>query len=187
MKRPFVLLLVLTFLILTATSAAATGVASDAPKLVISSQIGDMRMGESEAQVGYDYGSDCISGCQGIKDGCVLGLRDCVGPTYNYTVAGGYLRVGYNGHHVVLLETNDSRYISSTGLHVGSKIAFGTRWRQFRWHACSPSDGYWVAGTSWSSPLWKNGTKRWWTQLGVDKGLVTVISMWRGDVNIQEC
>lgn len=171
----------------SATGRAASTIASDSTKLVINKQIGDMRMGETEAEVGYYYGSDCVAGCSGIKDGCVLGLKDCMGPTYSYKVIGGTLRVGYRNHRVVFLETTAPRYISSTGLHVGARIPFGSRWGPFRWHACYASDGYWTAGTSWATPLWKNPTTRWWTQVSINKGVVIDITMWRGDVNPQEC
>jgi len=144
-------------------------------------------MGESEAEVGYNYGSDCLSGCSGIKDGCVLGLRDCVGPIYDYTVAGGTLRIGYRGHHVVFIETTSSRYLAASGLRIGGRIPFGSRWGPFRWHACDASSGYWIAGTSWRTPLWNSGANRWWTQASVNKGIVVDISMWRGDINPQEC
>src|SRR4051794_29023249 len=100
MVAPIVLLGALEGL-LAAAALAVPWTAADSAKLVVNHQIGDMRMGETEARVGYEYGADCISGCPGVKDGCVLGLRDCVGPVYRYRVAGGHLNVGYNNHRVV--------------------------------------------------------------------------------------
>src|SRR4051794_36290540 len=69
--------------------------ASDSPTLVVNKQVGNIKLGELEAHVAYDYGSMCIAGCDGRKDGCVLGLTRCVGPAYKYMVQGGYLRVGF--------------------------------------------------------------------------------------------
>jgi hypothetical protein len=159
----------------------------DSPTLVVNKQIGDVRMEETEAAVGYQYGSDCVKGCAGVEDGCVLGLTKCIGPIYRYRVGGGYMRVGYNHGHVVLLETNSPHYRTATGLGIGSAIPFGARFGVFHWHACGTSDGYWIGGSSWTKPLWTHGSSRWWTQLAMNKGRVIVVSMRRGDVNYQGC
>ncbi|MDQ2983971.1 MAG: hypothetical protein M3R70_08635, partial [Actinomycetota bacterium] len=90
------ILLLATGLLLGAFSASAAEMrAGDSTRLAVNKQIGDIRRGETEANVIYDYGDDCIAGCPGRKDGCVLGISRCVGPTYRYAVESGYLRVGY--------------------------------------------------------------------------------------------
>ena len=187
------LAILLVSLVGAAASAAAT---ADSPTLVANRQIGDVRMGESEARVTYDYGSDCIRGCPGQKDGCVLGLVRCVGPVYRYHVDGGYLRVGYRlldrrrpwlGGRVVYLETNSATYRTAHNVGVGTKIPFGPSWGIYRWEACGPGENEWTAGSSWRKPLWKWGKSRWWTRLYVDRGVVKFILMWRGDVNLQGC
>jgi hypothetical protein len=161
---------------------------ADSPSLIVNKQIGDIRMGESEAQVGYEYGPDCFSGCAGRNDGCVLGRGGCVGPMYRYKVSGGYLRIGYRQPHrgrpgvVTYIETNSPHYKTATGLGVGSKIPFGKRFGVFHWHACDPSDGYWV-----SSKTWGPYHHRYWTQLSVSRGRVGIIQMWRDDLVTQEC
>jgi hypothetical protein len=193
--RAFIALAVAVVALVTAPGSLAELHAADSPTFVVNKQIGDIRLSESEARVGYDYGGDCIKGCPGVREqgACVLGLSDCIGPMYRYKVSAGYLRVGYRQADpsrpgvVVYLETNSTRYKTRQGLGVGSKIPFGKRYGVFRWHACSPSDGYWVAATSWAPYRASTAMHRAWTQLNVIRGRVASIQMWRGDVNVQEC
>ena len=173
--------------VLLAFLLATPAVAADSRTLVWNKQIGDVRMQESEAEVGYTYGPDCIHGCPGTKDGCVLGLRDCMGPIYRYKATGGLLRVGYRNKRVVYVETTSPHYRTKRGNGIGSMVPFGPKWGIFRWHKCGPSDGYWIAGTSWKKPLYGDPTHRWWTQVSVLRGRIVDIAMWRGDVNSQEC
>ena len=171
--------LVILGLIAGLASAAAAFGFTDSPTLVVGHQIGDMRLGESEAAVGYEYGGDCLSGCAGLEDGSLPGIR-----IYRYRLHGGYIRVGYRSKHVVYLETNSSYYRSATGLRVGTAIPFGARWHQFRWHNCAGGDGYWITATGTSAT---RPTKRWWTQLSMNHGRVIDVSVWRGDTPTQEC
>jgi hypothetical protein len=156
---------------LTVVAGLATpfDASADEPMLVVNKQVGDIRMGESEAEVGYSYGPDCISGCAGVQDGVLPGLT-----IFRYKLHGGIVRVGYHRERVVYLETNSGYYRTADGLGVGSQIPFGKSWRTFRWHRCSPSDGYWVT------------PGRLATQLNTVRGRVRSIQIWSTFAR-QEC
>jgi hypothetical protein len=192
MRKPAVAVSVLALLL------AGTAIASntDSAAFSINKRIGDIVAGESEAHVTYDYGATCLAGCAGRNDGCVLGISRCVGTMYRYEVDGGYLRVGYRERdargkripgRVVYLETNSAVYRAADDLGVGTKIAYGSRYGPFRLLLCGPGEREWTAGTSWRKPLWKYGRHRWWTRLYMDRGIVKVIAIYRGDVNLQGC
>ena len=48
---------------------------SDSTTFVVNKQVGDFRLGEPEAEIGYTYGQDCISGCPGVSDGDIPGMK----------------------------------------------------------------------------------------------------------------
>jgi hypothetical protein len=194
-RRAFVVLLALLVCVASAAGAALSS-RQDSTTLIVNKQIGDVRMAESEDHVTYDYGADCIRGCAGPQIGCVLGLSGCVGPVHRYRVEGGHLFVGYRNRdqrgrrvpaRVVSLQTSSPNYETAGGIGVGTKIPYGSRFGVFRRVVCGPGDSVWEAGTSWRRPLWKRGRSRWWTRLYVDRGTVTTVFMYRGDVNLQGC
>jgi hypothetical protein len=167
---------ILITLVVGLVLAIAPAAFADSPTFVIHKSIGDIRMGEAEQEVVYEYGDDCLSGCPGIQYGTNSGVT-----FFRYKVAGGELRVAYRSRHVIFVETTSPRYKTSTGLHVGSVIPYGKTFGVFHFTP-TWSSGDWTAGTSWSPPLYKHPASRWWTSLAVNRGKVIVMSIARGDV-----
>ena len=174
MKAVLITLAVVGAIGLATGTAGAERTFTDSPKFVVNKQIGDVRMGESEARVGYEYGADCLAGCPGLQDGSLPGMR-----LIKYKLHGGYIRIGYHAQHVVYLETNASYYRSDRGLGVGTLIPFGKRYGSFQWHRCTSSEGYWITPGSLA------------TQLATLNGTVASIQIWSAylttEVGRQEC
>jgi hypothetical protein len=74
-------------------------------------------------------------------------------------------------------------------LHVGTKVRIGQRYGAFLWHDCSTiAAGYLVAGTSWAPYSPRTAAHHYWTQLAQHSGVVTRVTIFRGDISIvQSC
>jgi len=168
MKKSLTALAVLAAIVLSGTASANRALRADSPTFVINRQIGDMRMGESESRLAYEYGSDCLAGCPGIQDGSLPGIA-----IFRYKLHGRFVRVGYHKERVVYLETNAPYYRTGHGLGVGTVIPFGKRYGVFHWHRCNASTGYWIT----DGPLA--------TQLSTSGGRVTVVVIWGAYVTMQ--
>lgn len=97
-------------------AVTALGRGSDSPSIVIDQSIGDVSIGESQADVEAAYGTPAESLAITLRGGGT-------GLLVRYDINGGSLIVTYADGHVVSIETDSSFYRTSAGIGPGTSKA----------------------------------------------------------------
>lgn len=145
-----------------AIAASGALAATDPPRIVPWTTIGNISVGMTRARVEYTYG----------RGTTVAGLYE------SWPVPGGSLDVVYQHGYVANLSTTSARYQTRAGLHVGSRIPLGPCHRtagkcSYRWQGFTLENGVF-----WTRRIDTVGTLTG-VSLRVVKGLVTEIDIAR--------
>ena len=124
--------------------------ASDPPRIVPWSKIGDVGLGMVETRVAYEYGDPSAGG-----NGYAFGF---------YRVPGGGLSVIFRDGRVQDVSTYSPRYLTPSGVHVGSAIPLGHligghyHWNGFVFNPENQTGGIWMR-------YWRAGAKKYLAKL----------------------
>jgi hypothetical protein len=97
--------------VVAACCGTAAAASVDAPRIVPWTKIGDVGLGMLSQRVTYEYG-DSVQQLPGNAGGF-------------YQVPGGELDVSFSHGRVIDVSTSSPRYVTPSGIHVGSKIPLG--------------------------------------------------------------
>jgi hypothetical protein len=149
--------LALAAMTLLSVSAAAGVAKADAPRIVPWTKIGDVGIGMLEARVAYEYGQPT-----GPDGGNGMAM---------YHVPGGMLNVQFEHGRVSEVDTSSPRYVTPTGIRVGTKIPIGHlengayHWNGFTLSTKVGVPGMWVR-------YWHTGGKRFMARLDTGASIV---------------